>query len=526
MATTDKARTEDWKDKYFKALNELDEQERLCGEQIVRVSRDLVGVLERFRGLSLAFDRDLDQLATAGALHDDTQQSRLRALASTLARHPPATTTAAPIASAVVAVMPDPAASLRTLFEHVSGPPRLRPLLDELRARVAPPATADLAQLVELAAALSAVLNEAGENRTLAARDALQVLIDHLSLPEAAHARLGAITPQLQQAQDAATVKKIAKDVADFIVEYVASLSAEVSGLNSFLVVIKSRLGDVSGFIDNEKRERSSATTARETLQQSVQSSLATLRGRVSGAANIEQLKQDIQRQIAVLDGNVSRYLKSEGARSVRAGELEVTLARQLAEFGAETEKLRRQLSQAQAQATRDTLTALPNRLAYNERMFAEFSRWQRGGRELSLVVLDIDKFKVINDTWGHQAGDRVLKLVARELQGQIRAQDFLARYGGEEFVLILPDTARIGALKLADGMRRHIEGCRFKFKDAPVQVTISGGIVQLASGDSVTSAFERADRGLYAAKENGRNRCEVAATCMRARAARAHAVT
>ena len=515
MANAEKALSDDWKDKYFKALNELDDQERLRAEKIGRVSRDLLAVLQHFRGSSAAFDQDLDALTKTDKLFDDVQQARLRSLVATVARME----TPAPAAALTTmqeapthAPVADPVAPLRQLFAMLKVPGRLQPLIDDLSKRLAAAATTDVKLLGAIAEQLSVVLSETGEDRTLAARDVLQALIDHLSLPSAAQAKLGGITPQLQKAADAASVKAIAKDLADFVVDYIACLHGEVSGLNSFLVVIKARLGEVSGFVDLEKTERNVARSTRDDLNKSMQTSLDTMRGRVHAAANIDQLKEDIQRQIGIIDGNLSTFMKSEGARYERVDEQHVKMTKQLAELGRETDKLRKQLAQAQDQALRDALTGLPNRLAYNERWALEHARWTRAGGTLSLVVLDIDKFKSINDTWGHQAGDRVLKYLARELSSQIRAQDFFGRYGGEEFVLVLPDTNRAGALRVAENLRRHIEACSFKFKDQPVAVTISCGVAELKQQESAAQAFERADTCLYAAKKNGRNRCEVSA--------------
>lgn len=513
MANAGKIRSEDWKDKYFKALNELDDQERLRAEKIGRVSRDLLTVLQHFRGSGAAFDKDLDALTATDKLFDDAQQARLRGLVSTLTRlETPAAAAVASSPSTPLVVAPDPTAGLRELFGLLKVPGRLQPLLDDFNKRLSAVANTDIKLLSEIAAQLSLVLGEAGEDRTLAARDVLQALIDHLSLPSAAQARLGGITPQLQKASDAASIKAIAKDLADFVVDYIASLHGEISGLNSFLVVIKARLGEVSGFVDLEKTERKVASSARDDLNKSMQLSLDTMRGRVNAVSDIDLLKDDIQRQIGIIDGNLNAFMKSEDARYQRVDAQHVVLAKQLEEVGRETERLRKQLAEAQDQALRDTLTGLPNRLAYNERLAVEYARWQRAKSTMSLVVLDIDKFKTINDTWGHQAGDRVLKYLARELSSQVRAQDFFGRYGGEEFVLVLPDTNRGGALKLADNLRRHIEGCGFKYKDQPVAVTISCGIAELQPNETALHAFERADTCLYAAKNNGRNRCEVSA--------------
>ena len=125
MGSTEKSRSEDWKDKYFKALNELDDQERLRAEKVARVSRDLLLVLQRFRGASPAFDQDLEQLAKHDQLSEDRQQTRLRGLVGTLeSLELPALT--APPAAAPVSV--DNAAPLRELLDRLKVPARMRPL--------------------------------------------------------------------------------------------------------------------------------------------------------------------------------------------------------------------------------------------------------------------------------------------------------------------------------------------------------------------------------------------------------------
>ncbi len=154
--------------------------------------------------------------------------------------------------------------------------------------------------------------------------------------------------------------------------------------------------------------------------------------------------------------------------------------------------------------ATIDPLTEAKNRRAWNEKLAEEWSRATRYGTPLSLVLLDVDKFKTYNDSFGHQAGDGVLRQVARTAQNAIRVTDFFARYGGEEFALVLPNTDAEGALILAERLRAGIEGA--PWKERPV--TASFGVATLdgdmKSSDDLTRA---ADEALYGAKERGRNR-------------------
>ncbi|BCM92074.1 phytochrome-like protein cph2 [Abditibacteriota bacterium] len=154
--------------------------------------------------------------------------------------------------------------------------------------------------------------------------------------------------------------------------------------------------------------------------------------------------------------------------------------------------------------ATIDPLTEAKNRRAFNEKMEEEWSRATRYGTPLSLVLLDVDKFKSYNDTHGHQAGDTVLKQVALTMMAAIRTTDFFARYGGEEFALILPNTDTQGALVLAERLRARIEGVAWSERP----VTASFGVATLHEDMKQPENLTRsADEALYASKNRGRNR-------------------
>jgi diguanylate cyclase len=178
-----------------------------------------------------------------------------------------------------------------------------------------------------------------------------------------------------------------------------------------------------------------------------------------------------------------------------------------------EAERLRTRAREEHRQAMTDSLTGIPNRQAFEERMAEEFARWKRFHTPLALLVWDVDKFKDINDRYGHKAGDKVLKTLARTLHDSIRETDFLARFGGEEFVLLMTGAEAPALREVADKLRTAVGGCGFHFRGNSVQVTISCGIACFAEGDTPETVFDRADRALYHAKELGRDRCELADT-------------
>ena len=159
-------------------------------------------------------------------------------------------------------------------------------------------------------------------------------------------------------------------------------------------------------------------------------------------------------------------------------------------------------------QAHSDPLTQLPNRAHLQTRFDLERSRHQRQGNPLSLVLLDLDFFKRINDTHGHAAGDKALQYFANLMRTTVRQTDLVARMGGEEFCLLLPDTDKEQARMVADKIRRKLSQEALDLEGAPVTLTVSGGIAQLgADGDTLDILTRSADEKLYEAKSTGRNR-------------------
>jgi diguanylate cyclase len=163
------------------------------------------------------------------------------------------------------------------------------------------------------------------------------------------------------------------------------------------------------------------------------------------------------------------------------------------------------------AQETRlmvDSLTGVHSRYAYESRLTEEHQRWSRHAQPLTYTIWDIDRFKLINDKYGHEAGDRLLRGVAEILNRHKRAEDFLARIGGEEFVLLLPMTALGDGVNVANKLRAAIEAAAFHYKGHPEKITISCGLTEFRTGDVPATVYERADKALYTAKAEGRNRC------------------
>jgi two-component system cell cycle response regulator len=160
--------------------------------------------------------------------------------------------------------------------------------------------------------------------------------------------------------------------------------------------------------------------------------------------------------------------------------------------------------------ATIDALTGCLNRRAFMERLERELDRVSRYQTEFSVLMIDLDRFKGVNDSRGHLVGDSVLRNIGDLLRGEVRSVDLAARYGGEEFVIVLPETDAEGALVFAERLRKRVAQTNFAETGDPLNITVSIGVACASSDDDVPtpdSLISRADEALYRAKHEGRNR-------------------
>jgi diguanylate cyclase len=201
-----------------------------------------------------------------------------------------------------------------------------------------------------------------------------------------------------------------------------------------------------------------------------------------------------------------------EGAREMQANNKK--LEARLSDSREEIEQLQQSLEMVRNESLTDPLTTLSNRKFFDAELDRTLADAKAKNEPLSLLMTDVDHFKVFNDKYGHLTGDQVLRLVALSMKQNVKGQDIAARYGGEEFVVALPNTALRSALTVADHIRRAVmtkDLIKRSSGERLGRVTISIGVAALRPTDTPASLIERADKCLYAAKRNGRNRviCE-----------------
>ncbi|MEJ6006193.1 diguanylate cyclase [Paucibacter sp. AS339] len=206
----------------------------------------------------------------------------------------------------------------------------------------------------------------------------------------------------------------------------------------------------------------------------------------VSAALNTYHLNAELQRHVRELSRMNEDLEKTVSLRT-----------QELLEKNQELEQL----------SVTDRLTKLYNRLFLDRVLEREFAAAGRKSRSFALILLDIDRFKRVNDTYGHHVGDQVLVSLALLLQQRVRGSDVVGRWGGEEFLIICPDTELAGARQLAENLCRHVAAHAFPHVG---ECTASFGVAAYMPGDTIASVETRADKALYAAKQGGRNRVVV----------------
>jgi diguanylate cyclase len=254
-------------------------------------------------------------------------------------------------------------------------------------------------------------------------------------------------------------------------------------------------------------------------------------------ASRIERIVADVSESTARAGDEASKFggtlerwsevvagpVDSSGAPGVLPGMLRdtqamrgaiATLQSRLDASQRETAELKREVSRVRQEALVDALTGLANRRGFDRAFEACLAEARAGGVGPCLLMVDIDRFKRINDTYGHLFGDRVLCAVGRALQSNVKGRDTVARYGGEEFAVVLPETPLDGATSLAEALRTTVAAGQVRnlnSNETVGNITISIGVTGHRAGDSASELVERADRALYTAKGLGRNRVIVA---------------
>ena len=346
---------------------------------------------------------------------------------------------------------------------------------------------------------------------TATVREVLIRLLECLSLPEELVDRVQNIRSGIEAIREGESWDSILEQIADLVQVIRTRTLQEKQGIEDFLVQLGERFEEVNRQLEGSEKYYDEAHQAGEQLDSDVKKGIAGIGDSVRDATDLARLRLDVQTHVDAVLGRLASHRETEGKRYEEARAQISSMSDRLHDLENETKELRSRIKKERNQAKVDPLTGIPNRLAYEERLEQEVARWKRFATPLVLVMWDIDLFKKVNDSFGHRAGDKVLRTIARTLESSIRETDFVARYGGEEFVQLMTGSSLEECLPVAEKIREAIKKTGFHFRDQSITITASCGLADFRDGDSVEQWFERADRALYKAKQEGRNRCELA---------------
>jgi diguanylate cyclase len=340
---------------------------------------------------------------------------------------------------------------------------------------------------------------------------ALAGLLDHLKSGETDAAKIPALIAELAAADSDAALAAIVGRVADLIHERSASLARERLQAAAVLSEVTKRLEEMAAYLTESNSASRSHFDDTQSLNDTMMSHVRELTDEVSGATELGLLQETLSARLETVAKQVSDFRAREQSRLTEYNGRAEHMRARIANLEREAQELHSRLDMEKHGARLDPLTGIANRKSFDERFAEEVARRARGTVPSCLLLWDIDNFKVINDSYGHRAGDRVLQSVAGCFTAALRATDFVARIGGEEFAVLLSGLKLAEAVNVANQVRTAVEGLQFHFRGAPVHVTISCGITELHQNDAREAAFDRVDAALYRAKHGGKNLCVAA---------------
>ncbi len=331
----------------------------------------------------------------------------------------------------------------------------------------------------------------------------LNHLLDQLSFPSSALRDVERLREQIATELNWYELGPTLDDLANLVVAVVGKGQRD---FEKFLLVLDERLSKVQSYLGDSRRADEEMIDQSQKLDRVMRARMTEMSKDLSAVSDLEELKHSITGHLDNITQAMDTFTDvRERHASVKDKELAL-LKERLQSMEEESKHIRKRLKEERSKALTDALTSLPNREAFDERFSLEYERWKRYRKPAVLVVADVDRFKSVNDNYGHLSGDKVLQIMAKEIQARIRKTDFVARYGGEEFVILLPETEPEVAHEVMDKTREMISRLPFHFRDEKIQITMSFGLAPFAEGCDMEGLFERADSALYKAKDSGRN--------------------
>ncbi|MDB4456143.1 GGDEF domain-containing protein [bacterium] len=292
----------------------------------------------------------------------------------------------------------------------------------------------------------------------------------------------------------------------------VAALGRDQRQFEQFLQGLNQQLLEIGSFISFVDHSQLISTGQTQDLSDELDSHVSDIVSRFESddaAQNIEgvvALKDSVSDKLQTIVSSLEQFQSNQSEQQALMAQQLLEMTTRVEGMDSDVREASEGLQKQRDKLLRDTLTDLPNREAYNIRVQQEYDRWQRYQRPLVLAVADVDFFKRTNDEFGHEAGDRMLKIIGKTLLQQLRKTDFIARFSGAQFTILLPETTLQAGQQALEKLRIAVQSCPLRFAKKPLTITISLGATLLVDGDTIVTARHRAEQACAMAKSSGRN--------------------
>jgi diguanylate cyclase len=342
-------------------------------------------------------------------------------------------------------------------------------------------------------------------------RLAIKSLLERLAARDPKDPVASALIGELAGAKNDSALASVVTRAADLVHRQSELLQRERLQTAEILAEVTKRLEEMAGYLSDSNHANRSHFEDTQTYSDAVTSQMRELTDEVADATELGLLQNLVSARLERVAQHVSNFRAQEEFRLLEVNGRAERMRTRIAELERETTDLHSRLDSEKQGARIDPLTGIANRKSFEERFAREIAQTPRTEPALVMLLWDLDNFKVINDSYGHRAGDRVLQSVAACFMAAVRGNDFVARIGGEEFVMLLSGAKIEQAMFIANQVRSAVEALRFHFRGTPVRVTVSCGLTGVKENDAAEPAFDRADAALYQAKHGGKNLCVAA---------------
>jgi diguanylate cyclase len=496
----------DYKEKYMRALKELDEAEHEAADKIQALYQVLVSILGEVKGHHKSVDEAIHSLPKALPNNGMVPIDKLSVIRALMVRYFDKDDMGAA------------ATILSTLLSHLKVSDDLHENIEALEENLAKARTEKDLQAVthkvsrEVLRALSANKEPSDSASSMTSIKAGLLLqlekLEELDSGLAESIKVAGLHNLLERMDDLPGLGFVYKETFDVLGRRIVKKNEFIVELSGLIETVMHKLAELSVDLKQEGINEVDAIKDRWRLTELMGGQINTLQDSVLQTESLSTLKSLLTEQLGEFNQTVTDFAELEEHRANEAEEYAQSVSNRLKKLESEAEELKLSLLQAHEEALIDVLTGVANRRAFDERIRLEFERWKRNKEPLVLAVLDIDRFKKINDTYGHSVGDKVLCTISQLINKQVRNSDFFGRVGGEEFAVIFTGSDVDNAIKRLNQFRASVEDCKFGYQGKRLTITLSAGCALFADEDTPDSVYKRADQALYRAKESGRNKC------------------